>query len=262
LRARVKLNRGRLLAAPEFPVNRQTRKQLKTDKFAQEVNQTVSFLSEHRTESIRYGLIALAVIVLGSGYYFYNRHQATVRETALAEALRIDDAVIGPADTPTNKAFPTQEAKDKARAKAFSDLAMKYHGTTEGAIGAVYMAADQADKGNYSQAESIYKDVADSAPKVYATQAELALAQVYAADGKTADAEKILRKYIDHPTELVSSDAAKLYLANILAATDSKENQKEALSLAQPLTTSNHVYLSKQALNVVSRVGLSSPGTK
>lgn len=237
-------------------MKRQTRKQLKTDKFAEEVNQTVSFLNEHRAESIRYGVIAVAVAVLVGGYFLYNRHQATVRETALAEALRINDAIIGPADTPTNKAFPTEEAKDKARAKAFSDLATKYHGTTEGAIGAAYMAADWADKGDYAKSEAIYKDVVDSAPKVYATQADLDLAQVYAADGKTAEAKKILQKFIDRPTELVSSDAAKLYLANILSSSD----PKEALSLAQPLVKSNHVNLSKEALNVTGRVGMGSSG--
>lgn len=237
-------------------MKRQTRKQLKTDKFAQEVNETVSFLSEHRAESIRYGVIALAVAVLIGGYFLYTRHQATVREAALTEALRIDDAIIGPADTATNKAFPNQQAKDKARAKAFSDLYTKYHGTTEGSVGGIYMAADFADKGDYAKAETIYKDVADSAPKVYATQAELALAEVYAAEGKTAEAKKVLQRYIDHPTELVSSDAARLYLANILSSSD----PKEALSLAQPLTTSSHVYISKEALNVTSRVGMSSSG--
>lgn len=239
-------------------MDRQTRKQLKTDKFAQEVNDTFSFLSEHRTESIRYGLIALAVIALVGGYFLYNRHEASVREAALAEAFRIDEAIIGNADTPTNKAFPNEAAKDQARAKAFSDLYTKYHGTTEGSIGGIYMAADQADAGHYEAAEKIYKDVVDSAPKIYAVQAEIALAQVYAAENKTDEAKKILQKYVDHPSELISSDAAKLYLADILAST----NRQEALKLAEPLRTSSHVYISKEALNEVSKINMTSPSSK
>jgi predicted negative regulator of RcsB-dependent stress response len=235
-------------------VNRQTRKQLKTDKFAQEVGDTFSFLSEHRSESIRYGLIGLAVILLGAGYYFYNRHQGAVREDALAAAMRIDNAVIAQADTPTNKAFPTEEAKQQARKKAFSDLATKYHGTSEGAIGAMYMGADQADKGDYASAEKIYKDVVDSSPKVYAAAAELSLAQVYAAEGKTAEAEKLLRYRIDHPAELVSSDAAKLDLADVLATV----NPAEALKLAEPLRNSPHPAISKAALNLVSRINMTA----
>jgi hypothetical protein len=235
-------------------VNRQTRKQLKTDKFAQEVGETFSFLSEHRSESIRYGAIGLAVIVLGAGYYFYNRHQATVREAALAQAMRVADAVIGTADTPTNKAFPTQEAKDQARSAAFTDLWTKYHGTAEGSVGGMYIGADLADKGNYAGAEKIYLDVVDSAPKVYVPAAEVALVGVYKAENKTQDAEKLLRDIIAHPSELVSSDAAKLDLADLLA----QSNPKEALALAEPLRQSDHVAISKEAINVVGRINSTS----
>ena len=41
-----------------------TRKELKSDKFALEVGQTVSFFEEHRQEILRYGAIALGVAVL------------------------------------------------------------------------------------------------------------------------------------------------------------------------------------------------------
>ena len=92
----------------------------------------------------------------------------------------------------------------------------------------------------------------DSAPKVYAAQAEMSLAQVYAAEGKTQDAEKLLRYRIDHPTELVSSDEAKLALAPILAQT----NPAEALKLIEGLRTSNHTAVSKEALNEVSRINM------
>lgn len=231
-------------------MNRQTRKQLKTDEFAQELGQTFSFLKEHRTESIRYGLIGLAVIVLGAGYYFYSRHEGVVREDALAEAMKIDDAIVGPADTATNKAFPTKDAKVQARAKALNDMATKYRGTTEGAIAAIFLAADQVDAGNYAAAEKAYKDVVDSAPKEYASLAEVSLADVYSVEGKTEDAEKLLRYRIDHPTELVSSDAAKLELADVLASA----NPTEALKLVEPLRSSAHTVISKEAINEVARI--------
>ncbi len=47
-----------------------------------------------------------------------------------------------------NLNYPTQDAKDKARTKAFSDVADKYHGSQEGAIAGIYIAAEQVDKGN------------------------------------------------------------------------------------------------------------------
>jgi predicted negative regulator of RcsB-dependent stress response len=231
-------------------VRRLTRKQLKTDKFAQDVGLTFSFLSEHREETIRYGLIALAVVVLGAGYYFYNRHQNDVRQEALTAAMRIDEAVIAPSPTPTNLNFTTQAEKDKARTQAFTDLATKYHGTAEGAIGGIFIAAEKSDKGEFAAAEKIYKDVMDSAPAEYAAQARVSLAYVYAAEGKTQEAEKLVRYLIDHPTALISKEEATLELADIL----SKSNCSEALKLIEPLRDSHRTAVSKAALTAVGRI--------
>jgi predicted negative regulator of RcsB-dependent stress response len=230
-------------------VNRQTRKQLKTDKFAQDIGLTFSFLSEHRSEAIRYGLIGVAVIILGVGYYFYSRHQATVREEALAAAIRIDQAIVAPNPSPTNINFVTQAEKDKARTLAFSDLATKYHGTAEGAVGGIYIAAEQSDKGNFPAAEKLFKDVMDSAPTEYSSLARVSLAHVYAAENKTPEAEKLLRYLMDHPTTLVSKEQATLELGDVLA----KTNCKEALKLVEPLRSSRSA-ISRAALNEVGRI--------
>ena len=48
-------------------VDRVTRKELKADRFAQEVGHTVEYVSEHRKQVIRYGTIAAAVLVVVIG---------------------------------------------------------------------------------------------------------------------------------------------------------------------------------------------------
>jgi predicted negative regulator of RcsB-dependent stress response len=214
-------------------VDRHTRKNLKTDKFAQEVSQTFDFLSEHRTESIRYGSIGLAVIVLAAGIYFYRGHQQTVREEALAQAIRVDDATVGATVSPANLHYNTEEEKTKARQKAFGDIAAKYRGTQEGSIAALTLAADAADAGKLDEAEKRYKDIADSAPKVYAALAKLSLAQVYSAEGKVAEGEKVLRDLIAHPTLMVSKEQATVALGRLLA----KSNPVEARKILEPLRT-------------------------
>lgn len=227
-----------------------TRKQLKTDKFAEDVGLTLGFLGEHRTETIRYGLIALAVIVLGVGYVIYSRHEASVREEALAQATRIDLAIIAPNPTPTNLNFTTQAEKDKARTQAFADLATKYHGTVEGATGGIFIGAEKADHGDLPAAEKIFKDVMDSAPTEYSSLARVSLAHIYASEGKPAEGEKLLRYLMDHPTTLVSKEQATLELADVL----SKTNCAEALKLIEPLKNSR-TSVSKVALNEASRIG-------
>ena len=92
-------------------------------------------------------------------------------------------------------------------------------------------AADSADAGKMDEAERRYRDIADSAPKVYASLAKLSLAQVYVAEGKTGDAEKVLRDLIAHPTLMVSKEQAAIALGRLLA----KTNPVEARKILEPL---------------------------
>lgn len=215
-------------------MDRKTRKNLKSDKFAQEVTTIWDWIAEHKSEVIRYGSIGAAVVLIGVGIFYYQRHQTNVREDALAAALRIDNAGVGANPMPGMLNFPTQQEKDKAWEKAFTEVATKYHGTQEGAIAEMYLASQADDKGNLAEAEKRYKDVMDSAPKPYASMAAVALAQVYAGDGKLDEAEKLLRDYIAHPTVTVSKDEATIELAQIIA----QKNPEEARKLLEPLRTS------------------------
>jgi len=207
-------------------VDRHTRKNLKTDKFALEVSNTFDFLSEHRTETIRYGSIGLAVILLAVGIHFYRGHQQGVREEALAQAIRIDDATVGANVNQANLHYNTDEEKAKARTKAYGDLAARYRGTQEGAVAALVLAADAADAGKMDESEKRYRDTVDSAPKLYGSLAKLSLAQVYAAEGKAADAEKTLRDLIAHPTLIVSKEQATIALGRLLSSTNPAEARK------------------------------------
>jgi predicted negative regulator of RcsB-dependent stress response len=214
-------------------VDRQTRKGLKTDKFAQEVTHGFQFLTEHSAETKRYSAIAVAVIALAVGIYFYNRHETTARGEALAHALRFDDATVGANVQPANLHFNTQAEKDAALDKALTEVASKYHGSAEGAIAGIYLGSNVADKGNLAEAEKRYKDVMDSAPKDYASLARLSLAQVYAGENKPAEAEKLLREAVANPTATVSKESATIELAKLI----SKTKPAEARKLLEPLRT-------------------------
>ena len=211
----------------EVLVARITRKELKTDKFALEVGHTVDFFEEHHAEVIRYGAIAVAVAAIVFAVMLYRGHSHTVRQEALAHALRIQEAPVGA--TPPQGAeisYPTQDAKDKEAAKAFGELASKYSGTDEGYIAEYYLGCLDADQGRLSEAEKRFVSVADSANKRYASLANLSLGQVYFAEGKNAQGEKLLRSLMDHPTVFVSKDQAAITLAKMLAHTKPAEARK------------------------------------
>jgi predicted negative regulator of RcsB-dependent stress response len=211
-------------------VSRITRKELKTDKFALEVEHSVTFLEEHRDLIIRYGGIAIGVVLLVLAFAWYSRHQHSVRETALNQALQVQDAPVG------NNApggYPTDEAKQQELAKRLADIATRYGGTDQGYVATFYLASQLADQGKLAEAEKRYKEVADSAKADTASLAKLSLAQIYFADGRTDEGEKTLRGLMDKPTVFVSKDQAAIALARALSRTKPAEAKK----ILEPLRT-------------------------
>ena len=231
-------------------MDRLTRKDLKTDKFAQEVGHTVEFVSEHRSQVIRYGALALVVVAIIAGYLIYSRHQATLREDLLSKAMRIDDAVVSATPQPPLLNFATAEEKEKARIAAYTELSTKYPGTQEGAMAQMVLASVQIEKGQIDQAEKIYKEVADSAPAPFASVAKVSLAEIYSSQGKTADAEKLLRDLIANPTTFVSKESATLALAELLA----KSKPEEARKMLEPLSNSPRSAISRAAVSQLGKL--------
>jgi predicted negative regulator of RcsB-dependent stress response len=229
-------------------VDRKTRKSLKQDQFAEEMKHGFDFLSHHTDEAKKYGAIAAGVIVIAAAVFFFMRYQADQREKALSEAIKVENAHVGPAP-PGILTYPTQEEKDKARIKTFTDLATKYHGSQEGAIAEFYLASDAMDKGKLDEALKRFQDVMDSAPSTYASLAKLAVAKAYAAEGKDADAEKLLRDLIAHPTISVSKDQATIELALVVG----KTNKDEARKMLEGLRT-ERTAISRAAVQALGEV--------
>lgn len=213
-------------------MSRITRKELKTDKFALEVEHGISFFEEHKNEAVKYGGIALGVIVLIVGYTFYSRGQHSNREQALAAAIRVQEAPVGVSGN-GGPAFPTQEAKDQETIRVFTDLQSKYSGSAEGEIAQYYLGSIKADQGKLAEAEKLYQEVVQKGDEKYASLAKFSLAQIYFGDGRVDQGEKLLRDLIAHPTVFVSSDQATISLVRFLAP----KKPAEARKLLEPLRT-------------------------
>ncbi len=229
-------------------MDRITRKELKSDKFAMEVGHTVEYVSEHRKQFVRYGSVALAVVVVVLGVSLYTRHQRAARQELLKAALRIQEANVGP---PSGNeyllTYPTQEERAKSASKAFSEVATKYPGSDEGTIAHYYLGVIAADDGKLNDAEKEWKTVVDSGNENYASLVKLALAQAYAATGRVADAEKVLRGLMEKPTVMVSKEQATLLLGQILAPT----KPAEARALIEPLRSQRSA-ISRAAINALA----------
>jgi len=230
-------------------VNRITRKDLKTDRFAVEVTHTVEYLGEHRGLLYRYGGIALAILVIAGGAYFYTRTQHTARQQALADALQAQNAPASPVGNPFIKSFNSQAEKDAAVQKAFTDIISKYKGSDEAAIANFMLGTSAADRGKLQDAEKYLRAAADSGKTGYASLAKLSLADILVSEGKSADAEKMLRDVVAHPSVLVSKDQATIALARVIAP----KNPQEAQKLLEPLRTVSGA-TGQAAMNALSEI--------
>jgi len=208
---------------------------MKTDRFALEVGQTVTFFEEHQKEIIRYGAIALGVAALIVAYTVYARHQQSAREEVLAKAIQIQEAAVGGVSATGGLTFPTQDAKDQESTRAFSTLAAQYSGSAEAEIAQYYLGCIQADQGKMATAEKSFLDVSQKGDAKYASLAKLSLAQIYFSGGRDAEGETTLRDLMAHPTVFVSKDQATIALAHFLMI----KKPAEARKLLDPLKTQN-----------------------
>jgi predicted negative regulator of RcsB-dependent stress response len=231
-------------------LDRLTRKELKSDHFALEVQHSVAFVSGHRQKFALYGGVAIAVVVVIVGVFAYLNYQRTVRQAALHEAMQIQNASVGPTQNEYTLAFPTAAEHQKASVKAFSDLAAKYSGSDEGTIAQYMLGTNAADQGNLTEAEKLLKLVVDSGNASYSSLAKLSLASIYAGEGKQAEGEKLIQSLIDHPTVVVSKELATISLAHLVANSDPARARK----LLEPLRGSPRPNVSKAALTALSDI--------
>jgi len=216
-------------------VDRLTRHDLKTDKFVEEVGQTVHFLEAHKQQVIRYCGIALAVLGLAGAGYFFMKSRAADRQVAFYDALETYNArVMAEAPPEGVKAYKSESERQAAIEKDLGGLITKYSSSDEAAIATYLLGVNAADQGKLADAERYLKKAIDDAGKDYASLARQSLADVYATQGKTAEAEVQLRAVLASPTILVSKEQASLSLARIL----SKSKPEEAKKLLEPLRSS------------------------
>ncbi len=229
-------------------MDRLTRKELKSDKFALEVQHSVEFVSQHRQQMMLWAVPAVVVVLIVSAIFWYRNRQHNAREEALHSAMQIQNSQVGPSQSQYVVTFPTAAARQTAVIKAWADLAGKYPGSEEGDIAEFFLGTNAADAGNLPDAAKHFKAAIDSGSGPYASEAKLALAEVYAGQGKLNDGVQLIQSVIDHPTVMVSKDAAILALADLIKSSD----PKRARALVDPLRTSTRSAVSKAAISLDS----------
>ena len=79
-------------------MDRISRKELKKDKFREELASTVEYVGLHRQQMVRYGAIVVALVLAVLGWRYYSKQKAAERQSVLQAAMDIQNRQIGPSD--------------------------------------------------------------------------------------------------------------------------------------------------------------------
>ena len=208
------------------------KEQLQHDHFTDAVSDVIAYALSNRQILIRWIVAAALVVILAVGVFWFLAYKKSVRQQALADALRVVETPVG-ASSQSPNAFPTDEAKQQAEIKALSDVVSKYSGTREGLIAQYYRGTIRVTKKDSKGAESDLTRVADASSD-FASLAKIALAQLYAGENRIADAQALLRGLANKPSDLVSKAQADILLAQLNVTVNPQESKRLLQSLRAP----------------------------
>jgi len=200
-------------------VDTRTRHALKKDKFAQATASSMSWVSEHRSDVMRWIVGGAAVLVLCIGALIYWSVRSTAADSALGAALDTYDAPLAQPGAPAEKGvYATSEERSKAANEQFAAVAKQYGWLPEGAKAHYFAGITDRELGQTAAAETELKVAAGSWDRNLQNLAKLALAGLYHQTGRDAQAIDLYNGLAAKPSETVSASVAQLDLADLYAA--------------------------------------------
>ena len=206
----------------------QTRHALKQDKFVQTTQSGVSWVGDHRSAVIRYSVAFVVVLgLLIAGAIFYNQ-RSDVAEAALGSALDAYSSQLAQPGQPITKGvFATATDRAKAANQQFVAVASKYGWLPEGAKAHYFAGISYEELGQNGPAETELKAAASSWDGNLSSLAKFALAGFYHQTGHDGQAIDLYNGLIAKPTTAVPAYTSQLALADLYAAAGKTDQAKQ-----------------------------------
>jgi predicted negative regulator of RcsB-dependent stress response len=240
-------------------VRAETRHQLKTDRFTKATigaaEATAHWTVEHKSKIIITVVIAVVVLAVLLGSWYYLGQQDGKANVQLSHAVRTLSTQIRPAGTPETPNLPTfASAEERAAAakKQLQGIVDQYPHTRTADIARYMLGTTAIEVGDNATAERELHDVADIHNRNLASLAKLALAGLYGNTNRTKDALDLYKQLIDKPSDTVSKVTAQLQLADLYESSQQPAEAKriyEQIAKENPKTEAEQIAQTKlQAL--------------
>jgi TolA-binding protein len=149
-------------------MDRQQRRDLKHDKFVDEIGSLSTRARENQRLLFTVAGAAVLIAVLAYGIYFYRSNREQKAQVALAAAIETMESPLMPAPgappVPGAK-FKTEPERTAAAEKQFKDVEAKHGGSDAADVASLYLARMAADKGDIASARTRLQKFVNDHPK-------------------------------------------------------------------------------------------------
>jgi len=210
-------------------MDRQTRRNIKHDRFVDEVT-SVASLAKENARTILIAVLALVVIGGGAfGWVLMKRHTEEKAQTRLAEGIDILEGPLAgtPGANPADAKYKTEQEKNAAAEKVFNDVIAQYESTDAADVAQLFLAQVESSQGKYSEARTRFEAFIKNHPDhVLADSARIGLVQLQIAEGKAKEAIAQLQGELGKPDRKLPADVLLKLLANAYEVTGDTKNAR------------------------------------
>lgn len=134
--------------------DRLNRKDLKHDKFVEDVGSAYTFARANRSQLLGALLGVLALALLTAGFIAYRARQENRAQSRLAEGIELMNAPVTETRSPEMKGpvFKTEDEKIAKSEPVFNDVVTKFRGSDAASIADLYLARIAASRGDVASA--------------------------------------------------------------------------------------------------------------
>jgi tetratricopeptide (TPR) repeat protein len=185
-------------------------------------------VGEHRSTVIRYsGVVVVVRGLVIAGAVFYNQ-RSEAAEAALGAALdSYSSQLAQPGQPPTKGVYTSAADRAKAANQQFMQVAHQYGWLPEGAKAHYFAGITYEELGQNALAETELKTAASAWDGNLASLGKFALAGFYHQTGQDGQAVDLYNGLIAKPTTAVPAYTSQLALADLFAATGKTEQAKQ-----------------------------------
>ncbi len=199
------------------------RKDLKRDRFVEEVTHQVEYVSGHRKQFIAAGTAIVVALVGGIGYWTYSRGRAINSSAALQEAINLFHGVVSLEESPGLETFTTEAERIDEVTRALDAIMLDYSGTASAAGASYYSGLLDREEGNLPEAQSHFEQAVRGNGTEYPALARLALGALLLEGGDAEAAREQFRAVVENPTRIVSRDRASIEYARTFIESDPQQ---------------------------------------